>query len=126
MSYITDRLGLRAGDRLLLVDAPRGYLGSLAPVPEDVAVSGDPRDGTFDIVQLFLDGEAALESHLSTVDALASGCRRLWVSVPTEDAEGGATVDGTAVAAVLRDRGWEQDGRFRLDPEWEAVGFVRE
>lgn len=126
MSYITDRMGLRAGDRLLLVDAPRGYLGSLAPVPEDVAVTGDLDDGAFDLVQVFVDSEAALESHLSTVDGLAGRCRRLWVAIPTAEADGGATVDRATVATTLGDRGWDADGRFRLDPEWEAVGFVRD
>lgn len=46
-SSLVKRLGIKAGHRLLVLNAPAGYLETLGPLPEDVAVE-TKGNGTYD------------------------------------------------------------------------------
>ena len=52
MTLIVKKLGLKPGMRALVVAAPSGYVRSLAPLPEGIAVS-ETIGGTNDFVQFF-------------------------------------------------------------------------
>ena len=77
MCYISDRLGVQPGDSILLQNAPRGYPGTLWPVPDDVTVTGDVSQGPFDIVQAFLRDPVTAEATLNEALDIASTSRVL-------------------------------------------------
>ena len=123
MTYISDRLGIRAGDSLLLQNAPRGYLGTLWPVPEDVEVTGDVSQGPFDIVQTFLRDPDTAEETLDEALRVASTSRVLWVTVSQDSAGTPTGVPIQRLTRTIEARGWTERSPFPVDSHWVALRF---
>lgn len=124
MSYVSDRLGINAGDRVLLLNAPRGYLGTLWPVPEDVTVSGDSSHHPFDVLQAFIETSSDLRRLLDEGVPAAGKSRTLWVSLPTSDSGREREVTATEITTELHHSGWEREEAFTLNHDWRAYRFT--
>ncbi len=83
---LVDKLGIRAGFRIGLVDAPRNYSATLGQLPKNVAVTElAPPTGAaseLDFVQVFTQARRQLEAKLPLLKSLLSSRGMLWVSWP--------------------------------------------
>lgn len=61
LSALARKLRLEPNHRVAILNAPQGYLASLAPAPADVSTEVQPSD-VFDVVQLFVSGVEELRS----------------------------------------------------------------
>ena len=59
MSAIAKKLGLKPGMSAMIVQAPKGYLDLIQPLPDGVEVS-ETKDGTHPFVQFFTLRKAEL------------------------------------------------------------------
>ena len=106
------KLGIKAGDRVVAIGAPKHYRELLAPLPDGVTFGRTP-SATTRIVHLFTTERA----ELAAADRMAGGAahrRHVWVSaeeslkVPTditEDVRGGAAHGLGGRESVCRGRG---------------------
>ncbi len=69
MSALAKKLLIKAGHRVLVLNAPDGYTAQLSPLPEGATLHTAP-EGEYDVVQLFAINRAELERHAS--DALTA------------------------------------------------------
>jgi 1-acyl-sn-glycerol-3-phosphate acyltransferase len=96
-SALAHRLLIQTGQRVLILNAPPGYIAGLQPLPDGAVVSelaGEPHD----VVQLFAADRSQLERDASAaLGALKSG-GVLWMSYPKP--AGGPGSD------LTRDHGW--------------------
>ena len=76
---LAERMHLRAGERLLLVNAPDGF-ASVLGAPESVEVSTTPQ-GTFDVIQVFVTTRADLEAEAPRLKALLNPDGKLWLGI---------------------------------------------
>jgi hypothetical protein len=70
---LAKKLGVKAGYKVLVLNAPDGYLQALDPLPEGVeaATSGE---GAFDVVQVFVRSKADIDGYArQALDALRPG-----------------------------------------------------
>src|SRR5215831_18047174 len=95
---LAQKLGIKAGQKVVTIDAPAAYRKLLAPLPEKVsfaktAVSGE----TF--IHLFAFSRKTVEEEVKRLRQLLAGSGSLWVSWPKKSS--GVTTDLTE--AVIRD-----------------------
>jgi hypothetical protein len=95
---LAKKLRIGPGQRILIMNAPPGYMDELGDLPEDVRVMNEP-EGTFNCVHLFVKNAAELESlGPAAIDAVEYD-GLLWVSYPkrSSEVETDITRDGRAV-----------------------------
>src|SRR5712691_1073603 len=83
---LIDKLGVREGLRIGLVDAPRNYASTLGRLPKNVAVTKlDPAAGAaseLDFIQVFAKARPELETKFPLLKSRLSPRGMLWVSWP--------------------------------------------
>jgi len=101
------KMKLKPGQRAAIINAPGGYVETLQPLPEDVAMAED-LVGTFDWVQLFVKTQAELEQVIAHVRAALKPAGMLWITFP----KGTSKIQ----TDLTRDKGWDALGS--LDLKW--------
>jgi len=112
---LAKKLKLKPGQRAAVLHAPEGYVDSLRPLPEQVALS-DRLDGAFDWVQLFVTTQAELERRLPEVLPALKPASMLWIAFP----KGTSKIQ----TDLTRDKGW--DALQQTDLKWVTLVAVNE
>jgi len=84
---LVKKLGVQAGARMALVNAPRGFAQELGKLPAGVKQAAD---GALDFVLLFAKDSAEMKKHLQGLARHLEPAGMLWVSWPKK-ASGVAT-----------------------------------
>lgn len=118
---LASKLGIRAGTRALLRNAPEGFLGRLAP-PAGAQVA-ERAAGEFDVVLGFATNRRELGAHLALAPKLTAA-GGLWVAwpklrtIPTE-------LSFDVVQRAGLETGLVDNKICRVDDVWQAMRFVR-
>lgn len=123
---LAKKLGIKPGQRLLLLHAPEGYRGRLDPLPEGVAVieaAEEPPSEVFDAVHLFVGSKADLDRLAPGAIAPLRPGGVLWIGYPKKSAKTGTD--------ITRDEGWEvivaaklrPVTQIAIDETWSALRF---
>lgn len=122
---LAQRLQVRSGDRLLILNAPERYLRLLEPPPE-VHIDLGPIEGAhYDGVHLFTLDRGTVGREAPRALELVGEHTRLWVCYPQR---GGTIItDLTADKGwdVLVDAGWRSTAQVPIDSDWAALRFER-
>ena len=113
------KLGLKAGQRVSVVDAPDGHVDRLDP-PAGAALEPD---GTFDLVHLFVRDRAALERRAGAAVAAVRPGGRLWVSYPKRSAKVPTDLTRDVGWEPLTGAGWVAVTQISVDEVWSALRF---
>ena len=114
------KLQLKPGLRALFLNAPEGYVESLGPLPDGVAlVDGPP--GSLDFVQLFVRDSVELAQHAPVALAAIKRDGVFWISYPKKSSG--------VVSDLTRDEGWapitaaglRPVTQIAVDETWSAV-----
>lgn len=119
---LVKKLKMKAGQHVLIMNAPEGYLYRLEPLPEGVSM--DPDDnGQYDFVHLFVANTSDLAHFWPLVPLMLRSDATLWISYPK----------GTSKVAtdLNRDKGWEMVkmagydtvSQISIDDIWSALRF---
>jgi len=121
------KLGIRAGDRVLLDGAPAGFeTDVLGPLPDGVVVHRRPGRTAYDVVVVFRDSARSLHRTLERdIARTAPPAGRLWIAWPKK-ASGVATdlSDGVVREAGLA-AGVVDTKVCAVDATWSGLMFVR-
>ena len=117
------KLGIKPGQRVLLLRAPEGFDATLGALPEGVRVRRAAR-GRADVIVAFHDRRAALERGLPALRSLMEPAAGLWIAWPkrasgvaTDVTEDGVRELGLAHALV--------DNKVcAIDATWSALRLV--
>jgi hypothetical protein len=118
------KLGIRAGGRVLLVDAPGGFERVLGELPDGVELVA-PGAQELAVVVVFVTGRASLEAQFGRLASALAPAGGLWVAWPkrasgvaTDVSEGGVREIGLAAGLV--------DNKVcAIDATWSGLRFVR-
>ena len=122
MEQVLKRLGYRAGDKCLVLNAPKGvgeqWPALMQPQPEEEA------KGDYPLVSGFYEREAAfLTARQALVDALAQG-GRLWVCYPKKSSKNyQSDLTRDSLWPLLGDWGMEPVSQYAVDDDWSAIRF---
>lgn len=117
------KLGIKESSRLLLLNAPEGYLQVLAPLPAGVQLA--KRTGpTVDIVQLFVTRKEELARRLTLLRRKLRPNAAVWVSWPKNAARVPTTVTEGTIRAVALPLGYVDIKVCAVTEIWSGLKLV--
>ena len=116
------KLHLKAGMKLILLNAPEEHAGIFRDAPSGCTVSTSPR-GRADLVLLFAASVKDLRARFPKVLALPGKDTPLWIAYPK--------LTGSIKSDLTRDKGWDIVRKaglrpvtlISLDETWSALRF---
>jgi hypothetical protein len=120
---LAKKLGIKAGARLLLVNAPHGAEQWLAPLPENVTQCG-PRDRNLDVALLFETRSAPLKKAFGKLAARLHPAGGLWVSWPKKSSGVETDLDENKIRAIGLAHGLVDNKVCAVSEVWSGLRFV--
>ncbi len=121
---LVDKLGIKAGMRVALLDAPRGFTATLGRLPRGVTVTRAAR-GRLAFLHLFATARGVLARRFpALVRALtADGC--LWISWPKQASRVATDLTEDVVREIGLAHGLVDVKVCAVDATWSGLKFVR-
>lgn len=121
---LVQKLGLKAGHRVRLLDAPPDFRALLAPVPERVVWETTLR-APLDVVVLFAPNRAALVRGFAPAARSLSPAGMLWVAWPKAAAKVATDLDENVVREHGLAAGLVDVKVCAITDVWSGLKFVR-
>jgi len=132
LSPLARKLRLAPEDRVAILNAPPGYIDSLAPGP--VAISTELRSpDLFDAVQLFVNGVEELRELGPAAIRAVRQDGILWVAYPKGGKTPGVTdlpastwwIKRDVLGEITSEVGYKPVALVKIDDNWTALRFTR-
>jgi len=120
---LAQKLGIKAGCRLLLVGAPNQYMALLEPLPEGVQFGTQLSEST-DIVQVFSVRRAELQQLLSSCRAKLKSTGVVWVSWPKKSARVPTDITEDTIREVALPLGFVDVKVCAVNEVWSGLKLV--
>ena len=121
-SALAKKLQIRAGHKVLVLDAPPGYLDELGALPDGASLA-HRATGTFDVVQLFARNGAELAKRAQHAIAAARPGAVLWICWPKQSSHVPTDLDRDRLWAQLEPLGLRPVASVSIDEVWSALRF---
>jgi hypothetical protein len=120
---LATKLGMKAGTRVHLVNAPKDYRARLEPLPAGV-VFGARLSDTTDVIHLFVRRQAELRTRLPVIQKTMRPDAAIWVSWPKKAS--GVVTDMTedAIRAIALPMGLVDIKVCAVDEVWSGLKMV--
>jgi hypothetical protein len=120
---LPQKLGIKAGHRVALIGAPRGFLDVLGTLPGEVAISSDSR-GTADVIVFFVDRRAELARRFGALARRLSEAGGLWVAWPKKASGVATDLTENEIRAIGLAAGLVDNKVCAIDETWSGLRFV--
>lgn len=116
------KLGIKPSQHMLVLNAPDGYIATLAPLPENANIQTQA-GGTFDFVQVFVYDKASLHLHApAAIQAVKPG-GLLWITYPKKTSAIKSDISRDILWEELSDSGVRPVTMIAIDDTWSALRF---
>jgi len=120
---LAKKLGIIAGSRLFLSDAPKNYMELVAPLPEGVRVV-QKIDRDTDIVHIFSTERARLKAALQTSLSKLRQDGSIWVSWPKKSAKVPTDITEDTIREVALPMGLVDIKVCAINEVWSGLKLV--
>lgn len=117
------KLGIRAGARIGLIDAPEGFRLTLGELPDGAAVRVGAR-GPLDVIVAFFERRARLERRLPALRAALDPAGGLWVAWPKRTSGVETDLTDDVVRELGLAIGLVDNKVCAIDDVWSGLRFV--
>jgi hypothetical protein len=121
-SSLAKKLQLKAGQRVVILNAPPGYLDEIAPLPKGVEYVAGP-EGSFDFVQVFVKNIEDLERLLPIAMGAVKHDALLWIAYPKGGAKAGTDLNRDILWNAVSPQGLSGVALVSLNDVWSAMRF---
>jgi hypothetical protein len=121
-SVLAKKLGMKPGMKALITGAPVGYLNSLEPLPDGVAISSSG-GGAFPFVQVFATRIAEVSKFARTLPKYAAPNTLVWISYPKKSSGTDTDLSRDVVREAMNGTGWRAVAIVAIDDVWAALRF---
>ncbi len=118
---LAQKLLIKKGYTVLLLNAPAGYRAVLGELPPDVTLLTSPPGYTVDLVQLFVTSAEELDARLPGMRRLVKPKGLLWVSYPKGTSGVKTDINRDSIWAYARTVGWEAVANVSVNEVWSAL-----
>ncbi len=118
---LAQKLYIREGYNIALVDAPQGYTSLLEKLPEGVTTATELK-GTFDWVQCFALKRDELEAEIDQVKRALKDDALLWITYPKAK-QRKTDLNRDILADIARRHGLRSVAQISVDDVWSALRF---
>jgi hypothetical protein len=132
LSPLAKKLRLAPEHRVVVLNAPPGYLLQLSPGPSDIKVEAEPSQ-RFDAVLLFVNSVAELAGAGPTAIRAVAPDGLLWIAYPKGGVTRGASdlpatpwwMKRDVLGEVTGEIGYKPVALIKIDDAWSALRFKR-
>ncbi|SRR6266508_2758664 len=121
---LVEKLGIKSGMRIAILNAPRGYRSILGKLPTGVTVVPTMR-GILGLIHFFTPDRAALETQLPKLLRSLAPNGALWVSWPKKVSGVATDITEDVVRAVALPTGLVDVQVAAIDEVWSGLKLVR-
>lgn len=121
---LIDKLGLKPGQTLAVLNAPTHYAELVAPLPDGAKVVKKP-DAKASIVHLFVADTAALKGAIKAVAAALPEGAALWISWPKKSSKNFVDLTEDGIRSVVLPTGLVDVKVAAVDEDWSGLKFLR-
>lgn len=122
MTALVTKLGMKPGMRALVLRAPGGYVDSLAPLPDGVAVS-ESLGSAHDFVQFFATKKSEITKSAKKLLQSAAPGALVWITYPKKTSSVDSDLSREEVWAAMDGTGWRPVSQIAIDDVWSALRF---
>ena len=120
---LAQKLGIKAGQKVVTIGAPANYPTLLAPLPEAVSFSRKTTAGA-GFVHLFISERKALETELKRLRRLIADTGVLWVSWPKKSSKVATDVTEDVIREVALPLGFVDVKVCAVDETWSGLKLM--
>jgi len=117
------KLGVKPGFKIALLASPKGFAGTLKPLPEKVKFTARP-EADADLYICFSKSVAELNAQLLAVSQVADR-QTLWLAWPKKASKVPSDLDGNIVRETGLAAGWVDFKVCAIDATWSGLAFKR-
>jgi hypothetical protein len=121
---LVDKLGIKDGWRIAILNAPAGYGRTLGKLPARLRRTPRPR-GPLDFVQFFASERRELERRFPTLGRALAPAGMLWVSWPKRSSGVATDLTEDVVRTIGLAHGLVDVKVAAVDAVWSGLKFVR-
>ena len=116
------KLRIQAGQRVLILNAPVGYIEMLGDLPEGVEISHVP-DEQYGFVHVFVKDSPQLEELLPVALEAVEYDGLLWISYPKKSSKTPTDLSRDVLWELMMDTGLRPVTQIAIDAVWSALRF---
>jgi hypothetical protein len=117
---IAEKMHLKPGMTLLIIDPPQGYLERLGKLPEDVRMVDDMVKD-LDVVQMFVKRISEFEARIKQLKSFLKPSSIVWVTYPKGTSGVDTDLNRDIIWSKAKDLGMEAVANFSVDDVWSAM-----
>ena len=117
------KLGVKPDMMVALLSSPRGFSGTLKPLPSGVSFTARPDAGA-GLFICFSKSAAELEAHIAAASRVADR-QTMWLAWPKKASGVKSDLDGNIVRNTGLAAGWVDYKVCSVDATWSALAFKR-
>lgn len=117
---VAEKLLIKSGYKVLIVNAPEGYEKILTDLPQGVKIL-EKLDKNVDLIQLFVNTLAELEAELKALKPLLKPAGILWLSYPKKTSKIKADINRDSINAYAITIGLQGVSIVSIDDTWSAL-----
>jgi hypothetical protein len=121
---LAQKLGIKAGSVVALVNAPDNYDKLLGVLPEGVTVVGEPKKDV-EFIQVFVTRRNGLENQVLKLKDRLKPDGMLWISWPKRSSKLATDLSDSVVREVGLRNGLVDVKVCAVDESWSGLKFVR-
>ncbi|MBI1278855.1 MAG: DUF3052 domain-containing protein [Anaerolineaceae bacterium] len=122
---LVQKLGIKAGQRILIFNAPEGYFATLGELPDGVEMAHDHELPPFDLIQIFCTERKDYEAFFPVLRDALTTAGMLWVSWPKKAAKMNTDLDENLIREIGLANGLVDVKVIAVDERWSGLKFVR-
>ena len=117
---VAEKLFVKEGYRVLIINEPDGYRTALGKLPQKVDIS-TKKSGQADLIQLFVDSRKELEANLRPLKACLRPKGLLWVSYPKGTSKVKTDINRDTIGSYAQSIGLQPVAMISIDETWSAL-----
>ena len=120
---LVQKLGIKPGFTILILNAPPDYDQTLGPLPDEVTMA-EALDGPLDFIHFFTKSHVELESHFTALKQALDYGGMLWISWPKKSAKIETDLDENIIREIGLASGLVDVKVAAVDAVWSGLKFV--
>jgi hypothetical protein len=121
-TILAGKLRMQPGQRVLILNAPSGFVQKLEPLPEGIGLEQVP-EGKYDFVHLFVTNGAELERFGPVALRSATYDGLFWISYPKRSSKVKTDLSRDMGWDVVANAGLRPVTQVSIDETWSALRF---
>lgn len=116
---IAQRMFIKPGFKMAILNAPPGYIETIGEIPEDVKIL-TTLVSSVDIIQLFIKSRSELEKNFKQLKQALKDDGSLWISYPKGTSKVETDINRDIIWKIGEGLGLKPVAMISIDPVWAA------